>query len=70
MYQDLTKYTFWDETSVFDPHPSKRWVGGAEYYEREYTVFVPARLVRRRPDLVDDFILKYEGEDWLYGEIL
>ena len=64
-YSDLTKYTFWDETSAFDP--KGRWVGGAEYYEREFTAFIPARLIRRAPELIDDFIAKYSEEDWLWG---
>lgn len=64
-YFDLEKYSFWDETSQFDPQGS--WVGGSEYYEREYVCFIPARLLRRRPDLIDDFIAKYEGEPWMWG---
>ena len=67
MYSDLTKYTFWDETSQFDTDPSVRWVGGAELYEREYTCYLPARLIRRAPDLIDEFIAKYADAEWLWG---
>lgn len=65
MYRDLVRHEFVDETSQFDP--KGRWVGGAEYYEREFTCYVPYRLLRRRPDLVDDFIAKHCEEDWLWG---
>jgi len=66
MYSDLVKYTFWDETSQFDPHPTRRWVGGAECYEREFTCYLPSRLIRRAPDLIDDFIAKYSDRKWLW----
>jgi hypothetical protein len=64
-YRDLVKHEFSDETSQFDPQGY--WVGGSEYYARDYTVYIPARLVRRAPDLIDAFIDKYSEEAWLWG---
>lgn len=61
--RDLVPYNFRDETSQFDPEP-KEWNG--ECYMREFTAYVPARLLRRRPDLVDDFIAKHSDATWLW----
>jgi len=34
-------HDWWDETSQFDDHPSKRWCGGLECYERQFKARVP-----------------------------
>jgi hypothetical protein len=34
-------HDWWDETSQFDDHPSKRYCYGGEYYERQFKARVP-----------------------------
>jgi hypothetical protein len=34
-------HDWWDETSQFDDHLSKRWCGGLECYERQFKARVP-----------------------------
>ena len=34
-------YSWWDETSMYDDNPTKRWVGGGEYYEAKYSCWLP-----------------------------
>jgi len=41
---DYFNYEWWDETSQFDEHPTKRWCGGSECYERRYRCRVPIGL--------------------------
>lgn len=69
-FSDLVEHRFWDETSQFDDHPSKRWVGGVEYYEREFVCYIPARLLRRAPNLIDEFIARHSEEDWLWRKTM
>jgi hypothetical protein len=34
-------HDWWDETSQFDDHPSTRWCGGLECYERQFKARIP-----------------------------
>ena len=45
-----------DETSQFDNHPSVRWQGGGEYYDREFKARVPIAF-RNCEEMVDKFIM-------------
>lgn len=60
---DYVDYEYWDETSMFDDHPTTRWVHGAEYYERRYRCRVPGNLSE---DTIDDWIYNnLDGIKWL-----
>jgi hypothetical protein len=64
-YSDLEKYIYWDECSQFTP--GRRWVYGCEYYEVKITCFIPARLLRRAPDLIDEFMERHHEDWWFYA---
>lgn len=52
-------YTWSDETSEFDDHPTKRWSGGLECYTRKYKARVPVAF-KDCPVLIDKFIILME----------
>ncbi len=63
-FRDLVRFEWVDETSMWDPkatfHP------GSDCYMRTFVSYIPERLMRRRPDLIDEFIHKYQEEDWIW----
>lgn len=60
---DYVDYEFWDETSQFDDHPTTRWLGGCDCYERRYRCRVPASLSE---DEIYDWLYENEGRiTWL-----
>ena len=70
IFSDLVPHTFFDETSRFDPHPTTTYNPGLDCWMRDFTVYVPARLMRRRPDLLDDFIDRHNEDDWLWSGVV
>lgn len=48
-------YSWFDETSQFDDHLSKRWCGGLECYQREFKARVPIAF-KDCDDAIDQFI--------------
>ena len=55
---ELVKYEWYDETSQFDPDPSKRWCYGSDCYIRLYTTWVPARILRL--GLADEYLERHD----------
>ena len=46
-----------------DAHPTKRWCGGTECYERRYRCRVPGDLM---DDEIDEWVYQHEGRlTWL-----
>ena len=43
-----------DETSQFDPEG--KWVGGADYYQRTYRIWIPNSIAEEDEDAVDQYI--------------
>ena len=62
-YSDNNKFftfTWTDETSMFDP--KGRWVGGCEYYEREYSCRIPLRI-KDKEELINEFIERHMNDE-------
>ena len=60
---DYVDYEYWDETSIFDDHPTRRWAHGTECYERRYKCRVPKDI---KEELIDDWICDNIGRiTWL-----
>ena len=49
-------HTWRDETSQFDEHPSVRWCGGGDYYDREFKARVPIAF-KDCEEMMDKFIM-------------
>lgn len=57
--EDYVDYEFWDETSMFDDHPTKRWSYGIDCYERQYKCRIPKEISENEEAI----------NDWIYDNI-
>lgn len=58
-------YEFTDETSMYDP--KGYWVGGSEYYAREYKCRIPIRI-KDNEDMITEFIERHMNDEGFWVE--
>lgn len=51
--ENYIDYEWWDETSMFDDHPTKRWVYGVDCYERRYCCRIPKEIADNEEAIFD-----------------
>lgn len=62
-------YSWWDETSQYDDNPTKRWVGGSEYYEAQYSCWLPDKAKEWTDEEIDEYIDSHSEDDNFWVEI-
>ena len=68
-FSDNKKYytlTYWDETSIYDNHPSVIYNYGGDYYMREYACRIPLKI-KNKDNLINMFIDRHSEDEgfWL-----
>jgi hypothetical protein len=56
---DYKDFCWWDETSMFDPNPTRRWCYGIDCYEAKMCCRVPVAL--ETEEEIQEWIYQNEG---------